>query len=856
MQIFELMGSIAIEGLDSVSSGMQGIGFSLQTLGNNITNMGKALYDGITKPLIGLVESGVTYNMTMEDLTTSFDVMLGSAEKAGKMVENLKKMGAATPFDTVQLAEYTKTMLAFGYTEANVIPIMSRLGDVSLGNNEKMSSLTRTMGQINSMGKLQGGDLNQLIGQGWNPLNEITKKTGETMEQVRARMAKGKVTYKEVEDALVSVTSKGGTFYEGMAKGSQTLSGKLSTLRDNFDSFIGDAVKPISEFIGNVLVPKLTLLTAYFSGLSTPIKTVILIVTALVAAIGPLIMIFGSVVTFAGMFATSVGVLAGILGSIGIVVPIVVAVIGTLIAVFVGVMASSEGLHAKIREVFSGIIDRVKSAANFVRQHLGDIKDAIVGLKQALTTDDFTKFGEAMGKMFPNHVVDIGNMIIKYKEFKANVIELRDKIIEFGKKVVEFITPLAEMFKKTFSSLDSGPIVKSFELLKTSIEPLIPTIKIVAEIIGGLLAVAIGYAVGYLNGMIAILPNVIGFFTSIWSVVASFFGIVVALFTNNSALLKESISNLWESIKSVFSNGIGIVKNFVMGFVDGIVTFFRSLYDTIVGHSIIPDLVNGVINWFNTLVSRVTSFVSNLVSSVINFFVSLAGNVVNYISNMVNNVINWFNNLVNQGRNLISNLVNGISSILSGLYGIASSAFSSFVSAINNKIGEAGNAASSVANSVKNAITGIAGSMYSAGTKIIQGVIDGINAMIGKVKSAAGNVAKAIKDFFPSSPAKEGPLKSIPQWMPTMINMITDDLEDGVDKVKKASLGIAKAINPVGTNGVTSGLSGLSKNVNTQTSNTNNFNLKINFDDINDVIKLKNFLNQLQVESITRGGGI
>jgi len=73
--------------------------------------------------------------------------------------------------------------------------------------------------------------------QGWNPLNEITKKTGETMEQVRKRMEAGKVSYKEVEQALIDVTSKGGQFYEGMAKGSQTLSGKISTLQDNFMSF-------------------------------------------------------------------------------------------------------------------------------------------------------------------------------------------------------------------------------------------------------------------------------------------------------------------------------------------------------------------------------------------------------------------------------------------------------------------------------------------------------------------------------------------------------------------------------------------------------------------------------------------
>ena len=145
------------------------------------------------------------------------------------------------------MANYTKTLLSFGYTQKNVLPIMGRIGDISLGNNAKMASMTRTMGQINSLGKLMGGDLNQLINQGWNPLNEITKKTGESMAEVRKRMSQGKVAYKEVEQALISTTSKGGQFYNGMAEGSKTLSGMISTLKDNFSMLAGELTKPIFD---------------------------------------------------------------------------------------------------------------------------------------------------------------------------------------------------------------------------------------------------------------------------------------------------------------------------------------------------------------------------------------------------------------------------------------------------------------------------------------------------------------------------------------------------------------------------------------------------------------------------------
>jgi tape measure domain-containing protein len=294
--------NVITDALDSASNKLQSIGSSISNLGNTLTN-------SVSKPIAGLAEFGLKYNSTMQDLQTSFKVMLGSQEKAVAMTDKLNKMGAQTPFETAQLAEYTKTMLAYGYTEQNVLPIMSRLGDVSLGNNAKMQSLTRTMGQINALGKLQGGDLNQLIGQGWNPLNEIMKKTGETTEQIRKRMSDGKVTYKEVEDALVSTTSKGGTFYNGMAEGAKTLSGQISTLKDNFSMLVGELTKPIFDKLMQI-VPKVIEVVGKvqekFKSLSPNVKTAILAFGGVIASVGPILVVVGSLIGVIG------GAIAGI----------------------------------------------------------------------------------------------------------------------------------------------------------------------------------------------------------------------------------------------------------------------------------------------------------------------------------------------------------------------------------------------------------------------------------------------------------------------------------------------------------------------------------------------------------------
>jgi tape measure domain-containing protein len=852
-QIFDLFGDIRFEGMNEVMGQLTNLGSGLSNVGGAITQFGQTLINGITKPIVGLIEQGVKYNSTIEDLQSSFEVMLGSEEAAVNMTAKLKEMGAKTPFEVVGLAQATKTLLNYGYTQENVLPIMSRLGDVSLGNNERFQGLALVMGQVNSLGRLQAGDLNQLINRGWNPLNEITKRTGETTEQVRARMKDGKVTYKEVEQALTDATSAGGRFYGGMDKGSQTLSGKLSTLRDNFNEFLGSAVKPISEFLSNTLVPALTNLAGYFNNLSTPVKSMILIFAGVAAVIPVLIVAFGALITIIGGVITAAGVIGSVISAVGFVIPAVVVAVTALIGIFGALMLSSGSVRDKIKETFGGAVDKIKEAAMFIKNHISDIKNAITGFYEGIKTDNFEKFAKAMLNMFPNRAVDIGEIVIKFREFKETVINVRDAIMGFAKKVIEVITPLKDMFVKTFTSMDFGPAKTAFNDLKNSLGPLIELLKGLGIVIAGVWATVMGVFIGLYNGLLSMIPGVVTLITGLVGTVTSILGMLIGIITGDWDMVKKSTLDLWENVKNVFIGAFNAIVGLVSGFVNGIVTWFTSLYNTLVGHSIIPDMVNGIINWFMNLVNSVINFVSNLVSSVVNFFSSLAGNAKNLISGMVNTIINYFSNLVGQGRSLIQSLVNGVSSILNTLYSIAANAMSGLVNAISNYIGSAANAARNVASGIQSAISGIASSMYNAGANIIQSVINGIMSMVGKVKNAAGNIASAIKSFFPSSPAKEGPLQSIPKWMPTMINMITDDLEKGVDKVKKASLGVAKAISPVGA-ATTSGLTGLSKNITTQSSTTNNFSVKIDFDDINDVLKLKNFFNQLQVESVTRGG--
>lgn len=106
----------------------------------------------------------VKYNANIEQLTTSFEVMTGSAEEAASIVKRLKTMGADTPFETLDLAETTQLLMNYDITADEAISRMSMLGDIAQGSAEKMTRIATAYGQMSSAGKVQLEDVKQMIG--------------------------------------------------------------------------------------------------------------------------------------------------------------------------------------------------------------------------------------------------------------------------------------------------------------------------------------------------------------------------------------------------------------------------------------------------------------------------------------------------------------------------------------------------------------------------------------------------------------------------------------------------------------------------------------------------------------------
>ena len=260
-------GSVTIETKLDDSGAKKGIGTLnsiLGKVGSGITSafkVGATAIAGVSTAIAGAIGYGAKYNATIEQYATSFEVMTGSVEKATEVTEKLKKIGAETPFEMTDLADTTQLLMNYGFTADDAISKMQMLGDISQGSADKMNRIAMAYGQMSSAGKVQLEDVKQMIEAGFNPLQEISESTGESMESLYNRISKGTISVDEITASMERSTSAGGKYFQSMQKQSQTVSGQLSTLKDNASQLLGTLTEGFSSSLAGTILPMLNEMT-------------------------------------------------------------------------------------------------------------------------------------------------------------------------------------------------------------------------------------------------------------------------------------------------------------------------------------------------------------------------------------------------------------------------------------------------------------------------------------------------------------------------------------------------------------------------------------------------------------------
>lgn len=235
-------------GVSGMASQFAAASAKATVLANMLTSLGtKAV--GLAK---GFVEMGVSYNAQIEKYTTGFTNMLGSAQAAQEAMQAIQEDAARTPFDVASLTQANQLLISAGENAAYSRKVINALGDAvsaTGGGNAELSRMAANLQQIANVGKAAAIDIKQFAYAGINIYQILADYTGKSVQEVQNMT----ISYDLLSQALIAASEEGGRYYNAMDTQSQTMNGRISTLKDNVSQLAGLMTGDLSSGIGVVI---------------------------------------------------------------------------------------------------------------------------------------------------------------------------------------------------------------------------------------------------------------------------------------------------------------------------------------------------------------------------------------------------------------------------------------------------------------------------------------------------------------------------------------------------------------------------------------------------------------------------
>lgn len=577
-------------------------------LSSKFTSFGTKMTVGVTAPLTALATAGVKYNATMETYLANLTTLLGgNQQEAQKLLDTLKEMANTTPYEATDLVKATQKMMAFGISAEDSLKYLNMLGDIAMGDANKMDSLTLAFSQISASGRASMEDINQMIDQGFNPLTIVAQKTGETMADLRDRVSDGGVSFEEIAGAFQTATSEGGTFYQSMDKASQTTEGKISSLKDAFNSALGSMTESLLPFVTEA-VDGFTKVANWFSNLDDDGKKTILTFAKIAVAVGPVLTVIGKLIETGSnikkvvstikswQLATKAMTAAQWLLNVAMnanPIGLVIVAIAAIIAILILLWNKCEWFRDGVISVINAVAGFFNELGSKIAEVATNIWNSISGIISTIW-NAITSFFSMVGSAIASAV----QMILKYLQWP----------IQFIQSALLLVVAIVATVLETIYNIVSTIVMTIINFIVATVTTITNIIATIATFI-------------YNNVLLPIFNFFSTIFTAIYNVIVNFINMVISVF---------SIIASW-----IYNNVLLPIFN-----------FFSSIFNGILG------IINTVINAIKNGFSAAVNFIKSIFTSVFNFISSIFSTVGNVIKAPINGIIGLINGVL-KGLNKI-----------------------------------------------------------------------------------------------------------------------------------------------------------------------------------------------------------
>lgn len=199
-----------------------------------------------------LIQSGIEYNAQIESYRVGLTNMLGDAQAANEAMAAIQEDAARTPFSVDSLTQANQLLISAGENAGYSRKVIMALGDAvsaTGGGNAELSRMAANLQQIANVGKASAIDIKQFAYAGINVYQVLADYTGKSVQEVQNMT----ISYDLLSNALIAASEEGGRYYNAMDTQSQTMNGRVSTLKDNVSQLAGLMTGDLSSGIGVVI---------------------------------------------------------------------------------------------------------------------------------------------------------------------------------------------------------------------------------------------------------------------------------------------------------------------------------------------------------------------------------------------------------------------------------------------------------------------------------------------------------------------------------------------------------------------------------------------------------------------------
>lgn len=354
-------GSVAKQQLNAV-------GDSLKNVGDKMSDVGKDLSMKLTAPILAVGTLGVTYNAQMEQLQVLFTTLTGSAEEADRVISQIQADASKSPFDVETLVKANQYLISAGVSADDARQTILDLGNAIAatgGGNDELDRMAMNLQQIQNVGKASAQDIKQFANAGINIYGLLAESMGVSVEKVKDM----DISYEVLAEAFSKASQEGGKYYRAMESQSETMTGSINLLKSSIKTLLGEITKSAMPVIKKVIA-QIQSVVDWFSDLDESQKEMILKIAAVVAAIGPALVIMGKVISTVGTLVSGIGMLFSPLGMVVTAIAAVVAAGVTLYKNWDTIKQKLTDFKNKwvndwnaIKDFFNNAINNLKSSA-------------------------------------------------------------------------------------------------------------------------------------------------------------------------------------------------------------------------------------------------------------------------------------------------------------------------------------------------------------------------------------------------------------------------------------------------------------------------------------------------------------